>query len=437
MNMGKKYIIIGAEHKDSQYCGAYIFERKDGFEFRKTETRADLEFAKSGTNLTPRLVACNQGNIYVMTDRDLWEFPGEAAAESYEEKKTLTLNQPLKSLTEIIADAEKRTQSRKEAQESLDPSTIIGKNTCGSIAFLGEEMLLAVYAADKMKEDENQVVGGCLLHSSTGKWEDLTRISGYAPTGEITINEESRTILLPSKGELLELKIAKGKGDVSSIKNLTGNILSAAHKGRITVCTDNLDGYLIGHGERSDQWEKYEPVDKPKHNQFEDRKYLPSCAASVAILEPRGDPARILFGCDNGKLLVYKVTGKNQDQFGLSYEKTISFMSPRTAIRSADKDDYIRNIKVEPGNDYVSFTLRNLYMRMSAYNLILLSPEKRITEEEEKVLTEPTKTTGAQSCERGEYLQKLKDTYALEQICATPHRITSYDYFTLRKEGEK
>lgn len=421
----------------SKYCSGVIKTNSDS----KLKKLSLVSRAQQVRAITPRLVKSMSGGFLALTREYLWRLHMDSVGDFTEGDDRINLS-----------DLFRNHEDATEADEIFN-----NENLTGSIKNIGDDVLLAFYVSDNSrsilkpgflfhyklddllhyKELNEEVVpkdlesvleeskeidskNGSKEKSISRVWKPVvgensrSLVPGLLPTGEI-IGAEKGFFYLVCNNVLK--KVSLNEWDIEnfiSLKDIGSRILSADYQDGFTVCTDNRQGYVIYH--ESASHEKMFLSREKKRNQHpvinnRDRQYLPSNAMSTKIVpylsERKEKVNYLLFGTNNGTMLLYQLDLDRGSRPYVEYLKTISFLSSGKAMET-NKDSFIREIDYDLG--WVMFTLRNFRVRISM---------KQLLDCEENLMISPKQENGKN------YAENFLAFYECEQVCKFPHRIRS------------
>lgn len=414
-------IVLGVQDKDKKEQGLYVHEGS-------TSTHAILDsnllFDPEHNNReTPRTMYVHGQDLYVLTKNFI---------------KLLRYNSN-KSCFEEISSRNFRTLG---LGEEILP--LVGEdNLCGSIAVDSTHNLyLGLYGADTGKKVINSQ--SCLLQFTNCDLNSTARrILDISPTGAMCADTSvEEGVLVPARERIQVLKQGLPDQSIYPFGREGGkNVLALHALEDILLVTDTIGGYFIQKGLNSlDRCAGFGFSYLSNHT---GRNYLPMEGTSVLLvkhhLTEKVDQKRgmekekyyALFGSDNSKLFVYELdfdTDKRNDtmstytrKIGCSYLKTITFFSSQK-LQEPMKSNIVEHLRYN--NGYVSFTLRDIFMRVGIDTLLTtITPGAKISFNEEQITDE----RGYDEQSRVEnYVHLLKKRYSLDFVCRVPHRITSW-----------
>ena len=407
--MAKDYkMIIGAQDPtDSGLArGLYIFSKKEGFFDRSSlDDGADQYIEIDGKRMTPRTLKANQKALQILTRTHIMDCNGENI--SYKKKKATDPEKILEPTTIIALEDLLSTLPEQKRKELLaNPTYWMEKSLEG----LFISLFLADQAADKFKE-------GVLLYSSSGKIEDLKLIPECIPTGPVIPTADRTAILVPRMNRCLRYQFRQGQVNLTDNIPLQGNILALDDKYRTTVITGNDEDWFITSTGRKILPPERGLLDDVQPS-FEQDSYqaIPSEATTVGLARYQ-NKEYVLLGVDDGRLLLWEIVEAANNNYIPQHIKTVNFLSLEKIALEGGKEMHLRDLRIDD-NGWVSFMLANLFIRTSMTALLELSPDQRIDAVNER-----------NSGDKGylDYLSTMKTTYHLDQICAVPHRATSYE----------
>lgn len=412
MTLDEMKIFVGVEQKKSEdvagvakddgTVGAYGFprwhwDRQDGIPSHLKGDTPLMRFKTGEGFHTSRSITCYNHRVYTVT-RNTFYVHDERGNQQVAEKPLL--------------DFFTEEKQKSEAERIINQSSL----KAGVVPIPPKGLLFNLYlkGSDSPEKTTRSLVDSYLFYSSSGELNDFKPIGDVALSG-CPILLHDHTIILPHQKTLERLVHSKGKYSKDEdwvLPPLEREILALSASGELALCTDSLRGYTLVDLKRREAYPSTRDWKHFKH------QILPSEAASCALTDHNGKKYA-LFGCDGGKLLVYKVL-QNKDSWGLEYLKTITFLSLESSIKDIGKDNHIYGVKVD-SLDYVHFTLRNLYLCLG---MPTIAEDPKSSKREITIIpaTEEKK-------EPLEYVKALLKTYSLEQVCWVPHRVSSYDFF--------
>ncbi len=403
--MAKK-VVIGveapSEEKEQYTKGLYVFPDVNGVFFDEGGSKYYRTLILESIERTPHMLESLGDRLWAMSRAALAEVAGDQIRKPFGQNWTITAEATLDQLLANVDKSEKIKVINKELT-----------NGCVTTES-GGGVYLALYLSDRFKW---KVIGGYLLYSDDATIDNLKLISEkYRPTGRIVTRKSSESA---SPGD--EILAACGKDVVSypgekKLFEMRGKITALDALDRFTVAADSRGGFVVHNHLMIADYEKKDTsegdfdylraLQKGKH-------YLPSEASSILLHKKNDLLYYCFFGVDDGKIVVYDLTGDDSGKWSLQYHKTIRFQSSQRMASSEGKDNFIRGMKLE--NDFLNFALGDLYIRMGISTLLDHDPEVRIDPKFED-MNNP-----------GLYLAQLKATYDIAQICKVPHRITDLD----------
>ncbi|MBI4983733.1 hypothetical protein HZC32_03755 [Candidatus Woesearchaeota archaeon] len=346
---------------------------------------------------TPRFVACINDSIYAIS-RDIIYIIDRSDLHFKEQS--------------YLSDLFRADSPKKECKEVVDKPSTAGGVT---VTPPGELFLSLYLTRDGEKQKERK---GYLLFSPSGKLDSLTVLDGYVPSGKPVLAGENK-VLVPcgNRLETILLEEKEGQREVrqSNVPHypMSGSILSVASLEGVTICTDDQEGYMIiSEGRRK---ELKRGAGNDLFLASNRREYLPSEATSCTLLKYNQEKYA-LFGVDDGKILVYRISLAPDGEPTLNYQNTASFISKEGCVDEGGKDNHIYDLKVH--EDWVNFHFHNLYLRIGFPKLMGLSQMNRIIPQQED-----------KQAPKEDYLKNLMSIYTLDRICWVPHRITCGDFF--------
>lgn len=348
---------------------------------------------------TPRLIKSGEPGTFVLT------------------RDTLTQMSVSPTIgTQRSEDLERLLVAHREKCEGI----MGAKDIAGSIDFVKGvggrvNTFLAVYRADELGQPTQP---GSLFRTEGNPLTSgtLELIEGYSPSGPLVTTEDNS--LGVSEGINLrwygsETTITH-PGDAEAQQHV--RLVTANHLNGLTLCSYTDESYLLNNG----KFNFHATQDIVGILQGTNTASLPSLATSVLLIRHKATHYA-LFGVDNAALVVYEVqSGEEIRKPEVKRLKLVSFLSMEGTF-ARGQQSYIKNLSYHNGD--LSFTLRNLYLRMGFDEVLNLPEETRMGIEEEQ-----NHRRGIERPEYRQYLARLIDRYRLKQVCAVPHRIVTVEH---------
>ena len=288
----------------------------------------------------------------------------------------------------------------------------------------GKGILLAVYMSESFRKEQEKEARlqrtGFLLHSATGDIENFKVLGNLNPTGTTNIYKSGKrkVLLLPNR-ENLEYYVQEETNGLFNKEisvRLEEEIIEVRHLNGYTVCYDNNEGYVVEFKGKHKFFVRTQNTD---HFDPKSKIYLLAQASSLGLIDYK-DKIYALFGMEEGKISVFKLEVKGGYPCS-EYVNTVKFISQEKEIKGEASP--IKNIKIH--EDYVSFTLRNLYLRIGINHLIGHKGD-RIQPRQEFELS-PQIDKSEEKIKMEKYLKSLKKIYNLDCIWGVTHRISTWD----------
>lgn len=395
--MNIEYIIMGMEFKDGGGKGIYSFQwtEVDAKEIPQSYVQKespDYLVETESNALTPRHVKCFDDKICVITRMDL---------QRLSMSKGIIKEYSRRELSDLFTDEAVKEEFKRDFQGNELLKASMSKTDNG-------DCFLALYLPRTLKKDKPDRKDGFLLYSQSGNLDDFYLVQKCNPTGQIVAKNNS---VLVSSGRRV-IQFVKEKGvyvEREHFDDLKGNVISIAHQDGFTVCTDDRWGYILDYQGNT---QRFCPVDK--FNFLKDdpeQLYLPATKATSSLFVSYRDNMYLLFGLGDGKLLIHTVS-LDERKPKVQFCNLVNFLTENASINEANKDNNIYSLQEQSG--FVSFVLRNHYLRLGINNLLNCAQNGNDSE---------SKKFPASFKEH--YLSKLLEFNGVAY--GVPHRITSWD----------
>ncbi len=418
----KRYVMLGTEepeHKDSErltYKGVYSAKWTNPPDNQNLYLSAypDIRLETDDQFRTPRSLMIKPSGIYILTKSHIFS------------QGNLTEKSERRLIRDFLGNDQDLVQLIDQA------------GTMGNFVDLKNKgVLLAIYLSDSARreaEERGQLKRtGFLLHSPTESLNDLYLLDELNPTGMVNLldEDEKKTLLVPNRNSL-EYHVhqhvqEQGKFRFNKARRLIlkDDVIEARYLNGFTVCFDNSEGYTIDYRGKNQYFARTIDTD---HFNPDSKSNLLAQASSLGMISHEKN-VYALFGMEDGKISIFRL-GENKGVPYSQYINTVNFISLEKEIREQSND--IKNIKTHDV-DYVSFTLRNLYLRIGIKKIIEHNGG-RIRAEDEVDLSDyknDEREVGEKKSnpqDRMEsYLNALKKEYRLDCAWGVPHHIRTWD----------
>lgn len=356
---------------------------------------------------TPRVVK-NVGNMLYLISR------GHVTQLSYNASVSFPFSMNKFSLLNFITgigdDLKKKIDDKDNLVGFIDT---VYHNTVYLSLFLSNTLR----EENSFQEISQGVPLGLVLRHTVGTDKAEVVLPNYNPTGEVFV--QRNTLKMVSKKNLLSFTLdgLVQTPDILNSEVAEANILDVSSVDGYTLFSTNKEGYVLkivcnSHSTIYDskKLENYSSLSDSS------RMYLPSPATSVLIYKDSTGISNpryyALFGLERGKIRVYEI---NKESNSLDFKKTIPFISVEN--NDVARERYILNLKQVSG--HVCFTMGNLFMKIPFSKLLDFDGQKRIVRNQEK---------GSPN----DYLTSFKECYGVDTLFHVPHRITSYDFWSVK-----
>lgn len=414
-------VILGVEDPERRNQGIYFVPWNTERAVLKAPTWRLRN--QEGESLTPRVLLSANDSVYALTRNHLWIIPSEDLSFPPLQSLPRNVSIDVRYSPQSSASGKQNCQGLLElSPEVRDDIKNVIDNTKGSLCFVGGEVYLGLYGSDLLKKDISP--GRLFVHGRTGKNAfDFRVLENCALTGPVLKTTDR---LLVVSGRRLEDILQR------TYMEMRGNVLSFATLGGYTVITDTQESFLVDYKGRSRTivaggLDDFLIKEVPERKEF--AVGLPSEATSTAVFVERGngkerqDHYYVLFGVDDGKLLLYSLDVDETGSPEVQYKKTMRFLSYKSTIYEAEKENHILNLCVD-NKGYVHFTLRNLYFRFSIARILnFVQPKQPVPYEQD-----------------GHYVEDLYSYFSPLAVYQVPHRIVTFDVFhfnELRREEKR
>ena len=414
-------ILLGVQDTTHKKNGLYIFnDRIDSTEYQNIPSDFLKDPQKSPIEReTPRAFCVDKKNVFVLTKNYLWSLYHDTTTQNFKEISSRKLRDyfPIQELS-----------AEDSTDDILKIFSIIGTdNFSGSMVLDSDRNLyVGLYAADTSKKVLSSECRLLKLPRGILNGQDAMQfriIPDVSPTGSMFFYGDE--LLVPSVDKIQCLENDIFKKFYPSQETSGKNVLAMSVLEDILLATDVTGGYFIEKAGRP--YARLEDLGFAYLDRHEQRTYLPMEAMSAAVVK-FNEKYYTLFGSDDSKIFIYGLDVSSRT-VNPTYLKTVAFFSCEKAREAGS--NVIMNLSYDAQSDYVSFTLRNLFIRVGMGEL--LGQKGRISADIEEDRTIKQKK-GIPENEMDEMIQKdmtqyisnLKTFYNLDCVYAVPHRITSW-----------